>query len=85
MPQAGHFDFIVISIFDVVWKLLWLGVFIVLIVKFWRACATIQELNRTVQFMAYDIKDLRERIGARPANQTPGIPPQTENPTEQDQ
>jgi hypothetical protein len=34
---------------------------IVLIVKVWRACNTIQEIGRAVQLMAYDLKDIREK------------------------
>lgn len=58
----------VIVIFGLVYDLIWLVVGVALVVKVWRACDEIKELNRTVQFMAYDIKDLRDARGAAKGN-----------------
>lgn len=42
------------------WWLIRLILAVVLIIKFWRVCDVIEELNRTVGFMRNDIKDLRD-------------------------
>lgn len=59
------------------WRLVRLTVAIVLIVKFWRACQAMDEMNRTTRLMAGDLKDLRDKAGADKIarqEQNPGSP-----------
>jgi len=39
-------------------------IWIFLIRKFWRLCQDMGQMNRTVQLMAHDLKDLRDRLPA---------------------
>lgn len=45
---------------------------IALVVKFWNLCNAVQEMNRTVQFMAYDLKDLHARLAGPPTTSSEG-------------